>query len=317
MSVTLPTERTPCVCCGGDGGGVPEAVATDYEYGTTSQPFTFVRCGACGHLFLNPRPTSEAAAVIYGAGYYTQAGDHDSGLLARIKDAVVRRRFGRLLQQLPSPVAILDVGCGDGALLLSLRQAFPDSRLAGVDASISAPHRDRLERAGVEVVEGLVEDADLGAARFDLVIMNQVIEHLWNVRGVMQALRRALKPGGLVTISTPDADGYDRRWFRRSTWGGYYVPRHLNLFTAAGLARVLRSAGYDIVEQRPLVAPLIWVRNIQYALHVHGYRIARWFTDRNLPALALFTLADLGAIALGLRTSNQQCIARRPLASES
>ncbi len=312
----LPTERVACVCCGSSGNAAIEAEATDYEYGTTTQLFAVVRCGGCGHLFLNPRPTAATAPLIYPSTYYTQAGGH-AGLLGRIKDVVVVRRFRQLMADMPPDCAILDVGCGDGALLLALRAAFPRCRLAGVDAAIAPAHRARLERAGIELLEGLVETASLGRERFDLVVMNQVIEHLWDVRAAMRAIHAALKPGGLVTISTPDSQGYDRRWFRHGSWGGYYVPRHLNLFTAANLAGLLRTLGYDIVDQRALVAPLIWVRNLQYTFYRRGSRLSRWFTDRNFGALALFTAMDLMAITFRVPTSNQQCVARRPRLSRA
>jgi SAM-dependent methyltransferase len=307
----VPVEAAACVCCGRAEGFVPEAVVRDYEYLTTEQAFTVVRCGACGHLFLNPRPAIEAAERLYPDAYYTRTDEHRGGLLGTLKDRVVLARLRGLLEGLPCDAAVLDVGCGDGALLLALRRLRPRLQLAGLDLSFTAGQRERLGAAGVALIEGPIERAAIGEDRFDLVLMNQIIEHLWDVGGALAAVHRSLRPGGRVSIATPNPRGYDRAWYRAGTWGGYYAPRHLNLFTPAALGGLLRARGFEVVSSRSLVAPLVWVRNVQFSLTARGSRMSRLFTDRNLLALAVFTVMDAAMMRLGRETSNQQCVARK------
>lgn len=305
----IPTEAASCLVCG-TSDAQPVAEGTDYDYGTTRQRFRFVKCGRCGHLYLDPRPVIAAASRIYPSDYYTLAGEHRRGLLAVLKDRVVARRLRPVLALLPGRGGrVLEIGCGDGSLLLALRLARPELELTGVDIAFPAPLRQRLEQAGVRLIEGPAESAALGGPH-DLVVMNQLIEHLWDVDGVLEALRRAMRPGALLSIATPDPSGWDRAFFARGAWGGYYFPRHLNLFSPAGLETVLGRAGFRVTARARLVAPLVWIGSLRAVLARRGSPLARIARDTNLVLVAVFTALDVLALVLGLRTSNQQVVAR-------
>jgi SAM-dependent methyltransferase len=312
--VELPLEPAQCVFCGSAPGSVEAARGRDYEYETTSQSFAFVRCLQCGHWFLNPRPVAASAPVLYGERYYTRSGGHRSaafGLLAPVKDYVVMRRIRSLVDGVPMGGSLLEVGCGDGALLLSVRRLRPDMTITGLDLGLSPEQEAALRAAGIACISSPIESASLPEASFSVIVMNQVIEHVWDVRVTLAHLRRALAPGGRLTLATPNLDGYDRRFFPRSYWGGYYMPRHLNLFTPASLTRILEESGFRHVSIQFLTASLIWVRSFHYAWRAHGWPGAAFFSDANLAALALFTVMDRIAMAAGLETSNLQAVARR------
>lgn len=315
MTTQLPTVEVEPVACSVCGGAAATVVASgrDYEYYCSGDTFTFARCDACAHVFLNPRPTTRMAAVIYPSNYYTVSGAHQSAslsVLGRIKDRVLVRRLADVLSFLPESGQVLEIGAGDGSLLLALRRARPDIKLYALDLRF-APDRARLlEDAGIVCIEGLLEDSALPPG-CDLVIMNQLIEHLWALDDGLQKLSGAVRPGGRVSIATPNLDGYDRRWFHRSAWGGYHIPRHLNLFTPESLGRLLAAHGFGSASHTNLAAPLIWLATFQNLAGRRGIR-ARWFlTESNLPLLAAFTAFDLLMSKLGRSTSNQQIVAVR------
>jgi hypothetical protein len=66
---TLTLVETSCVVCGAD-EKAPETVGRDFEHDTVSNEFCFVRCRACGHLYLDPRPALDDLPAIYPASYY-------------------------------------------------------------------------------------------------------------------------------------------------------------------------------------------------------------------------------------------------------
>jgi SAM-dependent methyltransferase len=309
----MELEETACVVCGESRSSV-EARGVDYVYRSTEESFTHVRCAECGHIYLNPRPKRSAIGVIYPESYgaYQAKFSRSSALLARVRDRVLRKRFERALSALPEGASVLDIGCGDGHLLLGLHRIRPDLRLFGLDFRFHPDVRERLQSRGVTLLTASLEDADLGSARFDAVLMNQLIEHLWELRPGLRKIARALKEGGKLAIETPNTDGFDRRWFRSGLWGGYYFPRHLNLFSRAGLDRILTEEGFRVEQSFDLVAPVVWVYSIQALFQVRG---PRWLSfvarDTSTPVLALFTLVDSIAIAVGLDTSNQKVVARK------
>jgi hypothetical protein len=116
----------------------------------------------------------------------------------------------------------------------------------------------------------------------------------------------------LLLIETPNTDGYDRALFTAGTWGGYYVPRHLNLYNFKRLRHLIEGTGLSVVRQRSLPAPVVWCYSFKavVAERLGGPKFAAAFFDlRNLPLLAAFAALDALAAKLGLTTSNQQIVA--------
>lgn len=100
---------------------------------------------------------------------------------------------------------LLDIGCGEGRRTLRYANYLgvtPDN-IRGVDISeeliTDSRKHFRVERVDIEV--DLLPFPD---EFFDLVILNQVLEHLKNIRWVMQETDRVLKKGAYCLIGVPN-----------------------------------------------------------------------------------------------------------------
>jgi 2-polyprenyl-3-methyl-5-hydroxy-6-metoxy-1,4-benzoquinol methylase len=117
-----------------------------------------------------------------------------------------RRRYKALIKQfcdlaLPVPMDVLDIGGGQLALLC---KKLWNDRACVADLGLS--HFAYLETQGVETVQwNLCKPEQPLVARFDIIFFSEVIEHL-PLPGhiVLEKLRRALKPNGIVICSTPN-----------------------------------------------------------------------------------------------------------------
>jgi len=313
-SSQIEVEPTVCTLCQSDRAAL-EARGKDYLYRTSDQEYQFWRCLSCGHLYLNPRPTIAEIGRIYPPEYptFTKRFGRSDSLLARIKDRVLLGRFDALSAALPPSMRLLDVGCGDGRFLLALRRRFPKAQLTGLDWFFGPAVAGELARANVETITGAVETTSLPDERFDVITMNQLIEHTWDVRLLVERCKNALKVGGLLAIETPNPDGWDRRFFRAGGWGGYYRPRHLNLFTRDHLTRIITESGMEVVFSQSLLAAPAWIYSCQFSARRAG--LGDWFnklfSDTSIPLLAAFAMVDWIALLLGAETSNQKLIARR------
>lgn len=129
--------------------------------------------------------------------------------------------------------SVLDLGCGDGDLILRLVAEPGVERVAGIDLSLPALERlrARLREAGAaaEIGEGSMLDPPPGLAGFDAAALVETIEHLdpADLGRLEAALFGRLRPGTVV-VTTPNAEfngllgvkpGAMRRHDHRFEWG--------------------------------------------------------------------------------------------------
>jgi SAM-dependent methyltransferase len=222
-------------------------------------------------------------------------------------------RFRAFLAEVPDGGSYLDLGCGDGQLLEAVKRVRPNIQVHGLDWKFVPSLRERLESSGIILHESTLERAALPTRHFDLITMNQLIEHVWDPRSCLSTIERSLSGSGKLLIATPNADGYDRRFFRRTSWGGYYFPRHLNLFNKSSLATLVAQSGMSVVKCENLLAPVVWCYSLKASALLRFPKsewLHRFFDLQNVSLLAFFAGLDAIAIAAGAETSNQMLIAR-------
>jgi 2-polyprenyl-3-methyl-5-hydroxy-6-metoxy-1,4-benzoquinol methylase len=314
-AATLSLVETRCALCGsGDAG--PEAVGRDFEYDTAANEFRFVRCRGCEHVYLSPRPRTADLSVIYPSNYYAYGGASNP-IVAPLRRHWERSKV-RLYRELvgDGPRRLLDVGSGDGRFLGILREAgSPGWQLEGVEIDPDAAAA--CEARGFRTRVGRVEDLPSGAEAYDAVVMLQLIEHVEDPVAVCEKVFALLRPGGHFIVETPNLDGLDYRWFRGRCWGHYHFPRHWNLFSSPALQRMLREQGFEIARSEHLISTSAWTISLHNHFLDRGWPdwFVRFFHFQNPLLLALFVLVDALRARLGLPTSNQRVVARRPLAS--
>jgi SAM-dependent methyltransferase len=106
-----------------------------------------------------------------------------------------------------------------------------------------------------------------------VVVMWEVIEHVWNVHGYLELIREALRPGGIFLLSTPNY--LTPALYEEENWGPLSSPPiHLNFFTRSSLERALRESRFDPVNvfprrlYRPEGGMSGWLRSLRFALLV-------------------------------------------------
>lgn len=102
-------------------------------------------------------------------------------------------------------IRILDAGCGDGYLLLQLRErlASRSPALYGCDFSVARVAEARLRADGARLAVANLKVLPFGSDRFDLVTCTDVLEHVVEPARAVWELARTVKPGGLLLFATP------------------------------------------------------------------------------------------------------------------
>jgi len=255
-----------------------------------------VACVRCGLVRRDPVPTPAALLAIYRADDYFQlSGDSGIGYRDYYADAPVyqpyfRRKLQVLRRFAAPPGSLLELGSGAGFALDAARHAGWEVR--GFELSEAAARRAR-ERFGVDVtVAGFAELRD--HARWDVIAAFQTIEHLVDVRDALRRMRTALRPNGVVFLTTPDHGSPMRRLLRRY-WLSYR-PEHLVYFDARSLARLLEEEGFRIEligADGPLLVPVhrLLERSAHYYLRrridppvIPWLRVPVWLGDMQVIA---------------------------------
>jgi 2-polyprenyl-3-methyl-5-hydroxy-6-metoxy-1,4-benzoquinol methylase len=208
-----------------------------------------VRCDDCGLLFLNPQPSEDELACIYGADYFlgsdSKTGRHAA---SEIKQATARlylseiERYGRSTNG-----KLLEVGCGDGDFLVTAESA--GWAVTGVEYSSTACENARQRLKNGNVICGELEPLRLPAEQFDLCVISDVIEHVRSPLGFLAEIHRLLKPGGTLFIATPSTDSWSARLMRQR-WMEFKT-EHLTYFDRHTLQTALFKSGFHQVIVKP------------------------------------------------------------------
>ena len=163
---------------------------------------------------------------------------------------------------------ILDVGCGDGSFGAGLRDerrtAGHELELWGLELDPQAAARavERLDH----VLAGSANErvAELPAAYFDCVVLNDILEHLAWPEELLRDLRRVLKPGGILVASIPNVRHFFNVWdlVVRGDWEyrdeGIRDRTHLRFFTRSSMCGLFARGGFRLRRQEGLNPTSSW-----------------------------------------------------------
>lgn len=216
-----------------------ETLTQVYEPERSSRGLKVYLCHHCGLVQSLPRidrAPRRAAAVSGGSDWgnvrYGKAFRTEAAMKALSRHA----RFN-------GDIALLDVGSNRGSFVKAFLDAAPSARVLALepDERVADSCKD-LERT--DLIVSRIEDAALETGRFDIVHSCHTIEHLAHPQDVLADHWRVLKPGGLLVLDAPniailDESDMIEEWF---------IDKHLYHFSARTLIRMVRAAGFDIVE---------------------------------------------------------------------
>lgn len=233
-------ERPPCPLCGPGPG-----VRTRHEF----SPFAAVECERCSLVFLSPRLVEARMMQLYQRADYwdseTAGRGYDEYLEVRANWLRTFRRRLREIAPHRSAGRVLDVGCGPGFFVEAALEGGWDAW--GIDPSAYAV--DLARRAlGDRVSVGVADASGHPGASFDLVTAFDAFEHVYEPLRFLDAVRALLRPGGVLTITTPDVTSALARVSGRG-WVSFKVPEHVCYWSPRTIRQALLPR-FDVLEVR-------------------------------------------------------------------
>lgn len=221
-----------CVVCGcnniEDAGTISRQSYTKQGIKTVEIPVGI--CAGCGFLFMWPVPSDREFIKVHQNVYYPNWGDNQSIV------AHAQKVYDFISESIPLEKcgSVLDIGCGEGKLL----EIFHDMGVNSFGIEIRQEiNLDRLRKKNIFIYSTPFQDIDF-SRRFDLVVMDNVLEHIPTPSSVLTKISNLLSPQGYLVVSVP---------YLTESCDGVFIPEHVNYFTPTSVENLCRAYGFDVV----------------------------------------------------------------------
>jgi SAM-dependent methyltransferase len=210
-------------------------------------------CAACGYEGSSLEPMINDQQVHQSVDETVR----EAGLRA-IRAENFRQIIG-LIKASAAASTLLDVGSAHGWFLEEAQKQF-DSVL-GIEPDKTV--RDATAARGLPVREGFFPDALCPGERFDVIVFNDVIEHIPQVSSALSACAERLTDGGLLVLNLPNSSGFFYRLsrvFARIGWQGPFArlwqkdlpSPHVHYFNKGNLSSLVERHGFTLVNHAEL-----------------------------------------------------------------
>ncbi|RPI27976.1 MAG: class I SAM-dependent methyltransferase [Acidobacteria bacterium] len=178
------------------------------------------------------------------------------------------------IQANPRLRTLADLGCGDGTILYALRKRNLLQQFETVYAVDLSEERVRNAGRIDPGIKGLVSDVcripQLRDGEIDLVITNQVIEHVPDDEAMIREVRRVLSPGGVAYLATVFKKWYGWYFYKNSENRWVIDPTHVREYTEdQQLTGLFDAQGFEILRSGK---KLHWFPMTDFLLKRLGYR---------------------------------------------
>jgi 2-polyprenyl-3-methyl-5-hydroxy-6-metoxy-1,4-benzoquinol methylase len=233
----------------------------------SKEHFVIWQCGRCSLRFTQDAPDENAIGAYYKSADYISHSDTNTGIINKLYHAVRKVTLWQKANHVMADTGmkkgrILDVGCGTGAFLNTMKKK-------GWEVTGIEPDKEAREKAkelyGLPVLE-MDHLFTLPTSSFSAITLWHVLEHVHQLNAYLEQLRLLLADEGKLFIAVPNYQSLDSTIYR-SHWAAYDVPRHLYHFTPKAMEALVQQHGLTIKEKKPM-----WFDSFYISLLSSKYR---------------------------------------------
>ncbi len=210
-------------------------------------------CRRCGYEKANLLP----AINLHTSHQLIDEDARETGL-RELRMSNFKKLVANIKELSPNEGHLLDVGCAHGWFLEAARNDFkvlglePDEKIF-----------DATSRRGIPVRKGYFPEALDEYERFDVIVFNDVIEHIPDIEGVLASCWQRLNKDGLLVLNLPSSNGVFYRLskifcrfgfpdFFERLWQKDLPSPHLHYFNLPNIVAMLKNNGFDVKKKGTL-----------------------------------------------------------------
>jgi len=274
----IRTHKVPCNLCGSN-DSIFLFNANDRLHGIDGT-FTYIQCKKCGLVYMNPQVIPADIAKLYPANYAPHStikkgsGPNIRSLYDMLMKIPLTARLLRMIinvkivhsvySELNQRSRVLDIGCGTGAFLNSVR-IDKGCEVYGVDISETAV-KEAKESFGLDIFKGTITEAPFLDASFDIITAWWYLEHISDPHAAVARISTLLKDDGYCVISVPNFNSFYAKTFK-DKWYHLDCPRHLCIWTAETVRKLLEEHGLLVTRTMYDKTPWGLLGSLQYLFY--------------------------------------------------
>ena len=241
------------LCCCDTSDSLLSLSAGNFSGSSLYEEIKVASCFECGHIY-NKLTKQEVVGLVdyYNKEYspITLNTSNTTGDLPGSKNKNTYLRHNHLIDFVSSHIdqrsRILDIGCALGGLLHILQErGFTE--LHGIDMTEHYVTQAKLDTKFV-ISQGQAESIPYSEDSFELLFLDQVLEHTIDPRQVFIEAKRVLIQGGYFCIGVPDAARYKSTYFFDYFW--FLMREHIQHFDLDHLQYVAELEGFELVDYK-------------------------------------------------------------------
>lgn len=219
--------------------------------------YRFIQCRLCKFTIIKPIPEEKERREYYKNFKYNTGFQNEKIIR---KDA--RSTLSFLEQLNPNKGKILDVGCGAGFFLDEAQKQNWDC--IGVDFANETINYG-ISKFNLNLITGDFLSIKFPREKYDVITLNQVIEHLSNPMPTLKKVHALLKYNGIVCIATPNNQSIMSK-IQKENFNYIIPPEHIIYFSPQNFSKLLTFFGYKIIKIRTWSYPSDFAGTIKFLI---------------------------------------------------
>jgi 2-polyprenyl-3-methyl-5-hydroxy-6-metoxy-1,4-benzoquinol methylase len=222
------------------------------DHTVTLKTFEVWHCNSCEAMYTQDVPGQEAIGAYYASETYVSHSDTQQGIINKLYHFIRRKTLLSKMKLLKKETGkkfgnILDIGCGTGAFLHTMKQA--GWNIKGLEPDETARKKSKSLYNINALPSG--EIYMLSPGSYDAITLWHVLEHVHQLHEYVEQLKKLLSENGKLFIAVPNYTSYDAKVYKEN-WAAYDVPRHLYHFSPQSMNVLMNLHGLKVTKKKQM-----------------------------------------------------------------